>query len=187
MSKLGITRSTSTVRLCTDMGLAAQHESLQVALEEERTKPDSGMLVGNPEAKRLAAEITALEERMKASTVIVEHRALTRKRWVELMEAHPPREGNEQDAQFGVNVETFVDAALADAITGATGASDGEPVEGFTGADWHDTANDISNAQWQQFAFDLFRLNNGVTAGPTSRTASLVMRSSETTSEQPEA
>lgn len=184
MSKLGITRSTSTVRLCTDMGLAAQHESLQVALEEERTKPDSGMLVGNPEAKRLAAEITALEERMKASTVIVEHRALTRKRWVELMEAHPPREGNEQDAQFGVNVSTFVDAALADAITGATSASDGEPVEGFTGADWPETADDISNAQWQEFALDLFRLNNGVTTGPTSRTASLVMRSSETSSEQ---
>ena len=77
--------------------------------------------------------------------------------------------------------------ALADAITGATRASDGEPVGGFTGADWPEVADEISNAQWQAFAFDLFRLNNGVTAGPTSRTASLVMRSSETNSEQPEA
>lgn len=184
MSKLGITRSTSTVRLCTDMGLAAQHETLTAALEAERAKPDSGMLVGNPEAKRLAEEITALEDRMKASTVVIEHRALTRKRWAELMAAHPAREGDEQDASFGVNVSTFVDAALADAITGAARASDGEPVDGFTGADWPEVADEISNAQWQAFAFDLFRLNNGVTAGPTSRTASLVMRSSETSSEQ---
>ena len=86
-----------------------------------------------------------------------------------------------------MNISTFVDAALAEAIEGAAHVTDGSPVDGFTGADWPETANDITNAQWQQFAFDLFRLNNGVTAGPTSRTASLVMRSSETNSEQPEA
>ena len=136
---------------------------------------------GSPSLARVAPVIASASA---ASTVIVEHRALTRKRWAELMAAHPAREGNEQDAQFGVNVWTFVDAALADAITGATSASDGEPVEGFTGADWSEVADEISNAQWQQFAFDLFRLNNGVTTGPTSRTASLVMRSSETNSEK---
>ena len=187
MSKLGITRPTSTVRLCTDMDLAAEHENLSVALAEERAKPDSGMLVGNAEERRLAAEILALEERMQESTVVITHRALTRKRWADLTAAHPPREGDEQDAQFGVNISTFVDAALAEAIEGAAHVTDGSPVDGFTGADWPETANDITNAQWQQFAFDLFRLNNGVTAGPTSRTASLVMRSSETNSEQPEA
>ena len=187
MSKLGITRPTSTIRLCTDMGLAAQHETLTAALEAERAKPDSGMLVGNPEAKQLAEEITALEERMKASTVIVEHRALTRKRWVELMEAHPPRDENKDDEAFGVNVSTFVDAAMAESIESVAYASNGEPVEGFTGADWPEVADEISNAQWQAFAFDLFRLNNGVTTGPTSRAASLVMRSSEKNSGQPEA
>ena len=150
-------------------------------------KPDMRREPVVPEAKQLAEEITALEERMKASTVIVEHRALTRKRWAELMAAHPAREGDEQDASFGVNISTFVDAALADAITGATRASDGEPVEGFTGADWPEAADEMSNAQWNDFARDLFRLNNAVTTGPTSRTASLVMRSSEKSSGQPEA
>lgn len=187
MSKLGIKRGTSTVRLCTDMALAAEHETLTVRLAEERAKPDNGMLVGNAEERRLAAEITALEERMQESTVIVTHEALTRKQWAELVAAHPPREDSEEDASLGVNVSTFVDAALAVAITGAVRAHDGSTVEGFSGADWCEVADEISNAQWQQFAFDLFRLNNAVTVGPTSRTASLVMRSSEQTSEQPEA
>lgn len=187
MSKLGIKRGTSTVRLCTDMECVAEHETLQVRLEEEKSKPDSGMLVGNPAVKRLAAEITALEDRMTESTVIVTHEALTRKAWAELVAVHPPREGNGEDDTFGVNLETFVDAALAVAITGAVRAHDGSPVEGFTGADWHEVADEISNAQWQTFAFDLFRLNNAVTAGPTSRTASAVMRSSEPTSGQHEA
>ena len=187
MSKLGIKRSTSTVRLCTDLDLAAEHERLQVALAEEQAKPDSGMLVGNPEAKRLAAEISALEEKMTASTVIVTTRALTRKRWAELVEAHPPRDENKDDEAFGVNVSTFVDAAMAESIESVTCASNGEPVEGFTGADWPEAADEMSNAQWNDFARDLFRLNNAVTTGPTSRTASLVMRSSEKNSGQPEA
>ena len=187
MSKLGIKRGTSTVRLCTDMALAAEHETLTVRLAEERAKPDGGMLVGNAEERRLAAEITALEERMQESTVIVTHEALTRKAWAELVAAHPPREDSEEDASLGINVSTFVDAALSLAITGAVRAHDGSPVEGFTGTDWPEVADEISNAQWQQFALDLFRLNNAVTVGPTSRTASLVMRSSEPTSEQPEA
>lgn len=183
MSKLGIKRSTSTVRLCTDLDLAAEHERLQVALAEEQAKPDSGMLVGNPEAKRLAAEISALEEKMTASTVIVTTRALTRKRWAELVEAHPPRDENKDDEAFGVNVSTFVDAAMAESIESVTRADSGEAVD-FTGTDWPEAADEMSNAQWNDFARDLFRLNNAVTVGPTSRTASLVMRSSEKNSEQ---
>lgn len=186
MSKLGIKRSTSTVRLCVDLEARAEWERLQVALAEEQAKPDSGMLVGNPEAKRLAAEISALEEKMTASTVIVTTRALTRKRWAELVEAHPPRDENKDDEAFGVNVATFVDAAMAESIESVTRADDGEAV-GFTGADWPEAADEMSNAQWNDFARDLFRLNNAVTTGPTSRTASLVMRSSETSSERPEA
>ena len=187
MSKLGITRPTSTVRLCVDLEVRAEWETLMTRLLKEAGKPEGEMLVGNPDAKRLAQEAEALEKRMEESTVIVEHRALSRKRWAELVKAHPPREDSDQDAQFGVNVETFVDAALAEAITGATRATDGTPVEGFTGADWHETADDISNAQWQEFALDFFKLNNGVVTGPTSGTASLVMRSSEKSSERREA
>ena len=187
MSSPAFQRATSTIRVRENLSLVAQWETLNVQLGKEREKPDSGMLVGNPEAKRLAAEISALEEKMTASTVIVTTRALTRKRWAELVEAHPPRDENKDDEAFGVNVSTFVDAAMAESIESVTYASNGEPVEGFAGADWPEAADEMSNAQWNDFARDLFRLNNAVTTGPTSRTASLVMRSSEKSSGQPEA
>lgn len=186
MSKLGIKRSTSTVRLCTDLDLAAQHENLQVALAAERAKPGTEMLAGNPEARRLAEEITGLEAQMVASTVVVTLRALTRKRWAELVAAHPPREDNEDDAAYRVNVSTFVDAAMVESIEKVTRADNSEVVD-FAGTDWPEAADEMSNAQWNEFAVDLFRLNNGVTAGPTSRAASLLMRPSEANSGQPEA
>lgn len=186
MSKLGITRSTSTIRLCTNLDLAARHETLQNDLAAEKAKPDTGMLNGNPEARRIAAEITSLEEQMRDSTVIVTIRALPRKRWAELLESHPAREGNETDAEFHVNISTFVDAAISESIESVTRASDGEAVD-FTGADWPEAADEMSNAQWNEFALDLFRLNNAVTANPTSRAASAVMRSSEANSGLPAA
>lgn len=150
----------------------------------EQAKPDNGMAVGNVEARRLAKAITDIEERMKSSTVIITIRALSRKRWAELVAAHPPRDGVEDDTTFGVNVSTFVDVALAESIEGAVRADDGTQLD-FTGKDWPEVAAEISNAQWQQFLFDLFRVNNLVTVGPTSGAASLVMRSSETSSAQP--
>lgn len=186
MSKLGIKRSTSTVRLCTDLDLAAQHENLQVALAAERAKPDTGMMNAGSEARRLAEQITDLEAQMVASTVVFTLTALPRKRWAELEAGHPPREDNKIDATYGVNVSTFVDAAMPESIESVKRASDDEPVD-FSGADWTEAADEMSNAQWQEFAVDLFRLNNGVTAGPTSRAASALMRSSAANSEQPDA
>ena len=186
MSSPAFQRATSTIRVRENLSLVAQWETLNVQLGKEREKPDSGMLVGNPEAKRLAEEITALEDLMQESTVIVTHEALSRKQWTELVAAHPQREGVADDETWGVNVSTFVDAALRLVVTDAAYAKSGARADRYTDPAW--TASEtLSNAQWNEFAFDLFRLNNTVTAGPTSRTASLVMRSSEKNSEQPEA
>ena len=186
MSSPAFQRATSTIRVCENLNHVAQWETLSVQLGKEREKPDSGMLVGNPEAKRLAEEITALEDLMQESTVIVTHEALTRKQWAEMKAAHPPRDGETEDGEYGVNLDTFVDAVLRLAVTDAVYAKSGARADRYTDPAW--TASEtLSNAQWSEFAFDLFRLNNAVTTGPTSRTASLVMRSSEKNSGRPEA
>ena len=46
MSKLGIKRSTSTGRLCTDLDLAGEHETLTAALEAERESGCSSTVDG---------------------------------------------------------------------------------------------------------------------------------------------
>lgn len=188
MSKLGITRATATVELCTDMERVAEWERLNADLAVAKNKPQTEMLNGNLEALRIAEQITAAEEAMAASTVVFTIRALGRKRWAELQEAHPAREGDEQDAEYGVDVFPFINAVLADpdAIVSVVNKASGEVVD-FTGTDWPETAAEISNGQWNEFARKVLVLNNGVVARPTSRAASLEMRRSETTSEQPEA
>ena len=186
MSKLGIKRATVIVDLCTDMDQVAEWERLVDLLKAERAKPDNGMLAGNPEIRRLAAEITAIERAMDKNTLRFTLAAVTRKVWAEAVAAHPAREDNEQDAERGVNVSTFVDAVMAHSIVSVTHKESGETVD-FTGADWHEAADEMSNGQWEEFAAKVFLLNNGVVGRPTSRAASLVMRSSETSSEQPEA
>lgn len=188
MSKLGITRATATVELCTDMERVAEWERLVAELDAAKNKPQADMLNGNTEALRIAKEITAVEEATAASTVVFKIRALSRKRWAELQEAHPAREGDEQDAEYGVDVFPFINAVLAepDAIVSVVNKATGEAVE-FKGSDWPDTAAEISNGQWNEFARKVLVLNNGVVARPTSRAASLEMRRSETNSEQPDA
>src|SRR5690606_3094284 len=117
---------------------------------------------GNTEALRIAKEITAVEEATAASTVVFKIRALSRKRWAELQEAHPAREGDEQDAEYGVDVLPFINAVLAepDAIVSVVNKATGEAVE-FKGSDWPDTAAEISNGQWNEFARKVLVLNNG--------------------------
>lgn len=58
----------------------------------------------------------AAERAVEVSLVAMKRRAFR-----DLMAEHPPREKNDDDAQYGVNVDTFAPAFLAKSITGPVG------------------------------------------------------------------
>lgn len=61
--------------------------------------------------------------------VVVTLCALPRKTWRDLVAAHPARGGDDGDAQFGVNMETFPDALLPKSVDLDESTIEGDTVE----------------------------------------------------------
>lgn len=177
---LTIKRAQTLVDLCTDLSLAAEHERLTQKLSAAASVKDDRE---NDPRAAVAREITDLEQRMEAATVTFTLAALPRKRYAEIVAAHPPRDGDTNDETFGLNVATAVDAILAepDVVVAVTNKATGEP-EDFDPAAWSDLADEMSNSQWEAFALAVINLNQGRTSAPFSSVASVLTRRSDATS-----
>lgn len=171
---LTITRAETTVEVCTDLALKAQHEQAERALLEARRDQKT---MASEIVRQLAEQVRQLEQQMAAQTVVFTIRALPHKKWAEHEEAHPPREGVEEDKGLGVNSSTFFDAVMPVSIVAVTRKSDGETVPFEPAADWPALADEISNAQYNEFALTVLRVNRGVTGAPFSSAASLATQS----------
>jgi len=172
---LKIKRARKSVALVTDLDLAAEHERAVEAfnLARREAKKDDRE---NSTAARAAAEVVRdLEERMRSSTVHVELEAMSRKAWAEFEEANPPRDDNETDKTFNINIPAL-DTAIGASVVGAFD-HDGEPVE----VSWDEISDDLSQSQWQEFALAVLTLNRGTTDSPFSLAASAVIRNSDAT------
>jgi hypothetical protein len=162
-------RATVTVEVCTDMELNATHEQLSIDLaKRERSGVNDDRLTGDP----LARQIVEIERQMAEHVVLFTLRALPRKLWVGLKAAHPPREDDTVDEAYGVNVSTFVDAALIKSIESVTHKANGEVIEFNPATDWAGFADELTNGQWEAFANRLFALNNSNVAVPFNSAAS---------------
>lgn len=177
MSKLGLTRPTQTIELCTNLGLVAEHERLVDALEAAKKDPGQADRMVST-VPGIAKEIRDLEAQMREHTVVFTIAALPRKEWAELEAAHPKRAGNQLDDTFNVNMDTFVDAVMELSIVSVTSKETGEPVD-FTGADWAEESEGLTDGQWSDFALKAVTLNRGVKPVPFSRAASAQTRRSE--------
>lgn len=109
-----------TVDLCLRADLVAEHERLDAELEARLERPNQ-KLGGDPRRAELAAQIVALEEQMRESTITVRLRAMPKRRWRALVMAHPPRL-NEDGARIpvdfrGVNSDTFYDPLIRASVT----------------------------------------------------------------------
>ncbi|MCR6706549.1 MAG: hypothetical protein NVV66_18300 [Cellulomonas sp.] len=89
----------------------------------------------------------------------------------------PPRQDNDEDKAYGINISTFFDAVMPVSIVAVTLKSDGEQVPFEPVDDWPTLADEISNAQYNEFALTVLKVNRGVTGAPFSSTASLVTQS----------
>lgn len=90
--------------------------------------------------------------------------ALDRKAWRDMTAAHPPRDGEDGDSQFGVNMDTFPDALLPASVDRETSTIEGDTVgflDGLSNYDYYD-----------RLFLAAFALNRGsAMADPTLRLA----------------
>lgn len=90
---------------------------------DEAIKAESGTPRTNdevPESISLKQQHDALRAEAEATAINVTVVALGRSKWRELVKKYPAREGNETDAQVGVNEDEFKDALVPASILSAT-------------------------------------------------------------------
>ncbi|MGI5423057.1 hypothetical protein [Actinomadura luteofluorescens] len=106
------------VPLCLRGDLQLRHEQLEQELAEaqEQDRADDS-LAGGGRARKVAEQIRDLEAEMRDHTHTFALRALNRRRFRDLVEAHPPREDNQDDRAFGVNSATFPVPLIAASCT----------------------------------------------------------------------
>lgn len=168
-------RPTVAVELCTDLDLNAEHESLSAKLADRNKRGvHDDRITGDPETAR----IVELERLMQDSVLVFTLRALPGKKWAELVAAHPPREDDAVDENFGVNISTFVDAAMVESVESVINKTTGETVK-WAGADWAGLADEMSDGQWQAFGLRVMEVNRTRGAVPFNRAASRRMESSD--------
>jgi len=91
-------------------------------------------------------------------------RAVPRKQWRDLVAAHPARDGDTGDAQFGVNMETFPDALLPKSVDRDQSTIEGDTVEFLESLSDYD--------YYDRLFLSAYALNRGsAVADPTSRLA----------------
>lgn len=161
-----------TVDICLRGDLQAEWEDLERQLREAyaREQGDKRLNSGG-ESKRLAAQVEALQEQMRADTIVFRMRALSRKAWAELTRQHPPRKGEADDEQLGYNADTFAVAAIR-ACTYQPDDLDDEA--------WDHLLDDVLT-EWQfvQMQNTVFALNVRRVDVPNSFAASRILRPSE--------
>lgn len=171
-----IKRARRAVQLCTDLALFAEYDRAVAALDAAQ-KRDGQTINPSAETKAAADAVQDIEAQMQAATLTFELEAQRRDAWEAFEAAHPPREDNETDKQFSIDLSAL-DAMIAASIVAVTD-HDSKAVE-FAVADWADLADEISTAQWQDFALATLAVNRGVKAAPFSQSASRTTRASAT-------
>lgn len=102
-----------TVDICLRGDLQAVWEDLHRQLADvEAAAAKDKRLNSDKRAREIGEQITAVQDQMRADTLVFRMRALPKKKWDKLLKEHPPRKDNEEDAQLGYNVDSFMVALI---------------------------------------------------------------------------
>lgn len=138
--------------------LASLREQLKAAREERDALP------GTADAVKIERDEFADEAETRGTLAVLIARP--RLRWRALMKEHGPREGNDDDKVFGVNMETMPDTLLPESIDVAMSTIDGDVRE------FLETLSDYD--YYDRFFVIAFALNRGsAVADPTQRLLSI--------------
>lgn len=168
-----IKRARRAVQLCTDLALYAEYDRAVATLDAAQ-KRDGQTINPSAETKAAADAVQDIEAQMQAATLTFELEAQRRDVWEAFEAAHPPREGNDTDRQYTIDLSSL-DSIIAESITSVEDAVGAQV--GFQAEDWADLADEISTGQWQKFALAVLTVNRGVVAAPFSRAAGAGLQS----------
>lgn len=161
-------RPEASVLICMRGDLAADHEAAErelIDVKDRRDDSKEGAGVG-----ALVERIEALEAEMRAHSHAFRLQALPRHEFRELLNAHPPRRGDDDevirdDAAYGINRETFYPALVRACCV--------DPV--LEDSAWAKLLDHLlTDAQFQELAVNAWNLNAGKIDIPFSRAASFV-------------
>lgn len=165
-------RAERRVTLCLDGELYAKYEDAEARLSEARLKQATDRRLNSP-VLAIEKEVFELFEAQRKETITFVLRALPRAKWDALVEAHPARDGVEVDDQYGFNVDTIFDPAMAheDPTTIVRVADNEGVVLDFKPADWQELSDNMSKSQYERFRVAISALNGGTSEIPFSHTA----------------
>lgn len=132
----------------------------------DRIKPTSGddaltLSEDDPHAVAVqAADDFAVEAEKRGVTITL--RSVGRKKWRELVEANPPREGDEDDQKAGVNLDAFPEALVPACISGPT----------LTEGELADLLDALTPAQFDLLAVAAWTLHKSLGIDPKGRLGS---------------
>ncbi|PWR08572.1 hypothetical protein DKT68_15255 [Micromonospora acroterricola] len=172
------------VPVCTRGDLVVEWRRLARELAESKVKGAADPRLGGDGTGPLVERMEALRAEVEASTVEFLLRALPRKQWNELADAHPPRKDggrvHPDDAALGANRETFLPALVR--------ASTVEPkLKDDTWAALLDASGELLvEQQWRQLWRACWNLNMTEVDVPFSVAGLLTTRVSGSESGSPE-
>lgn len=160
-----------TVDICLRGDLQAQWEDLHRQLADvEAAAAKDKRLNGDKRARHIGEQITAVQDQMRAETIVFRMRALGKKTWDALLKQHPPRRDNDEDTQLGYNADTFMEALIR-ACTYSPDDLDDET--------WRELFDErLTEWQWAQLQNTVLALNVRQVSVPNSFAASRLTSSS---------
>ncbi|SCL21715.1 hypothetical protein [Micromonospora inyonensis] len=100
------------VSICTRPDLAGEWQQLAQAVAARKLKSAADPRLAGDGTDEQVQRMETLREQVEAATVVFRLRALRRKVWLDLVETHPARQSDEEDARMGVNRESFLPALV---------------------------------------------------------------------------
>lgn len=164
---------TSTVTLYPG-GVEERLNELLEQIDEARANDKPRRMNDKSEAMRLAEEHDRLLDEYEAQVVTVTLSEVPARRYRELQEQHPPRNGNRRDEQLGFNEPEFVRSLVEASIT--------EPA--VTPEQFTEFAESVSEWNWKKLTAAAWALANSEPNLPKLRAVSLLRQMAERESKQ---
>lgn len=163
---------------------AAASDAYKKAVEAEENMPRRVGSVPESAALKeqvdsLAAEHDEVVAEAEGDAIRVRVTTVRRKKYRELADAHPPREGDKGDAALGVNQLTFREVLVPEAIVEVTEDGETRSWSEYGEAEREDWLDTLAESDMERLFATAYGLVNGFTADPKP----LASRSSQQTPE----
>lgn len=145
-----------------DAAMEAYERAVKAEEKEIRrvgSTPESAAL--RAEADRLAEDHDRLVEEAEDAAIRVRVTTVRRRKYRELADAHPPREGEKGDAALGVNALTFREALVPEALVEVTEDGQTKAWKDYTADEREDFLDTLAEADFERVFGMAYALVNG--------------------------